>query len=85
MNQRCNRRRVIEHYTFGTVLVGLLALAVAWTPAVAAPGKGGTLRIGMTAADIAYTAGQPDQGFEGFRFVGYQFVRRPGALGSVPR
>jgi peptide/nickel transport system substrate-binding protein len=52
-------------------LVGLLVLAVAWTSATAAAGRGGTLRIGMTAADIAYTAGQPDQGFEGFRFVGY--------------
>ena len=27
----------------------------------------------MTAADIPYTGGQPDQGFEGFRFIGYQF------------
>jgi ABC-type transport system substrate-binding protein len=52
-------------------LVGLLVLAVAWSSAMAATGRGGTLRIGMTAADIAYTAGQPDQGFEGFRFVGY--------------
>jgi len=48
-----------------------MALVMAWTP-VLAQGKGGTLRIGMTAADIANTAGQPDQGFEGFRFVGYQ-------------
>jgi len=55
----------------GGVVVGLLALAIAWTPALA-QGKGGTLRIGMTAADIAYTAGIPDQGFEGYRFVGYQ-------------
>ncbi len=31
----------------------------------------GTLRIGMTAADIPLTTGQPDQGFEGFRFAGY--------------
>ncbi len=30
------------------------------------------LRIGMTASDIPYTGGQPDQGFEGFRFVGNQ-------------
>ena len=29
------------------------------------------LRIGMTAGDIPVTAGMPDQGFEGFRFVGY--------------
>src|SRR4030081_1189442 len=29
-----------------------------------------TLRIGMTAADIPRTLGQPDQGFEGNRFTG---------------
>lgn len=29
-----------------------------------------TLRIGMTAADIPKTSGQPDQGFEGNRFTG---------------
>ena len=57
---------------FGVVTAGLIALGAMWTPALAQSGKGGTLRIGMTASDIAYTAGQPDQGFEGFRFVGYQ-------------
>jgi ABC-type transport system substrate-binding protein len=56
--------------TCGVLLA--LALAVAWAPALAQTGRGGTLRIGMTAADIAHTAGQPDQGFEGFRFIGYQ-------------
>ena len=29
-----------------------------------------TVRIGMTAADIPKTVGQPDQGFEGNRFTG---------------
>ena len=29
------------------------------------------LRIGMTATDIPLTAGQPDNGFEGYRFTGY--------------
>jgi ABC-type transport system substrate-binding protein len=29
------------------------------------------LRVGMTAADIPLTSGNPDQGFEGFRFMGY--------------
>jgi ABC-type transport system substrate-binding protein len=53
--------------------LGLLPLVVTilWPITTAAQGRGGVLRIGMTAADIAYTAGQPDQGFEGFRFVGY--------------
>src|SRR5882762_5141840 len=31
-----------------------------------------TLRIGMTAADIPQTTGIPDQGGEGYRFIGYQ-------------
>jgi peptide/nickel transport system substrate-binding protein len=53
------------------LLVGLLSLVLSAGSAMAQTGRGGTLRIGMTAADIAYTAGQPDQGFEGFRFVGY--------------
>jgi peptide/nickel transport system substrate-binding protein len=58
--------------TLGVITVWLLALGMAWSPAMAAEGKGGTLRIGMTAADIPYTGGQPDQGFEGVRFIGYQ-------------
>jgi ABC-type transport system substrate-binding protein len=52
------------------VTAGLIALALAWTPALA-QGKGGVLRIGMTAADIPYTGGIPDQGFEGYRFIGF--------------
>jgi ABC-type transport system substrate-binding protein len=47
------------------------ALLVAAVSAPAAQ-RGGTLTIGMTASDIPYTGGQPDQGGEGFRFVGYQ-------------
>jgi peptide/nickel transport system substrate-binding protein len=31
----------------------------------------GTLTIGMTAGDLPATTGNPDQGFEGYRFVGY--------------
>ncbi len=34
-------------------------------------GAQGTLRLGMTAADIPLTTGQPDQGGEGQRFMGY--------------
>jgi len=66
---RLDRRHIMK--ILAGVVVGLMALAIAWTP-VLAQGKGGTLRIGMTAADIANTAGIPDQGFEGYRFVGYQ-------------
>ena len=50
-------------------LIALLALgsAAAW-PRVASADT--VLRIGMTAADIPRTLGQPDQGFEGNRFTG---------------
>src|SRR5205085_11410397 len=50
-------------------LIAVLALgtAAAW-PRVA--GAETVLRIGMTAADIPRTLGQPDQGFEGNRFTG---------------
>ena len=50
-----------------------LLLLAACLAAVAAPGLAaaqGTIRIGMTAADIPLTHGQPDQGFEGNRFTG---------------
>ena len=47
----------------------LLAMAsVAALPQIASAQT--TLRIGMTAADIPSTKGQPDQGFEGNRFTG---------------
>ncbi len=49
---------------------GIAALAVAATMASAALAQG-TLRVGMTAADIPLTTGQTDQGGEGMRFMGY--------------
>src|SRR6266699_6347013 len=49
-----------------------LCIVLACQPAAEAQGRGGVLRIGMTAADIPYTPGQPDQGGEGYRFIGYQ-------------
>ena len=55
-----------------TVALLLAVAAPAMPVAAAAQGRGGVLRIGMTAADIPYTGGQPDQGFEGFRFIGFQ-------------
>jgi len=59
-----------------TLLLGVLAGALLTsTPALVSAATSGTtsgttLRIAMTAADIPYTAGEPDQGFEGNRFVG---------------
>src|ERR1700686_604310 len=46
----------------------LAVIAVACLPRIA--GAETVLRIGMTAADIPRTLGQPDQGFEGNRFTG---------------
>src|SRR5882762_9967787 len=46
----------------------MLAMALADLPQFA--GAETVLRIGMTAADIPRTLGQPDQGFEGNRFTG---------------
>ena len=53
-----------------TIAATVLAVAALATraPDVRA---GGTLVIGMTAGDLPITTGNPDQGFEGYRFVGY--------------
>src|ERR1700753_1720594 len=55
--------------TTRAALIAALALtsAAAWRGADSAET---VLRIGMTAADIPRTLGQPDQGFEGNRFTG---------------
>jgi peptide/nickel transport system substrate-binding protein len=53
-------------------LVSALVLGLTLGAASGALAQGGHLRIGMTASDIPYTGGQPDNGFEGFRFVGNQ-------------
>src|SRR6202045_5540590 len=50
------------------VAAAMLAVAAVALPRIAAAET--TLRIGMTAADIPRTLGQPDQGFEGNRFSG---------------
>ncbi|MCB1511304.1 MAG: ABC transporter substrate-binding protein [Hyphomicrobiaceae bacterium] len=52
----------------GAALAAAIMASAVTGPAVAQ----GTLRIGMTANDIPLTWGQPDNGFEGFRFVGLQ-------------
>jgi ABC-type transport system substrate-binding protein len=52
--------------------IAVLALTTAVLPLTSQPGRAETvLRIAMTAADIPDWRGQPDQGFEGSRFVGY--------------
>lgn len=52
------------------IFTAALALTAAMLSSSAAVAQG-TLRIGMTAADIPLTTGQPDQGGEGMRFIGY--------------
>jgi ABC-type transport system substrate-binding protein len=61
------------HVQIGVLLAMLSLVAMPYGHRhAAAQQRGGVLRIGMTAADIPYTAGQPDQGGEGYRFIGYQ-------------
>src|SRR5690242_19236536 len=50
----------------------ICAFAVTWCVVLGRPGEAaGTLTVAMTAGDIPVTTGNPDQGFEGYRFVGY--------------
>lgn len=51
------------------LLGALLVTSILGVPSIAL-GQDKVLRIGMTAADIPRTLGQPDQGFEGNRFTG---------------
>ncbi|HRD75539.1 MAG TPA: ABC transporter substrate-binding protein, partial [Hyphomicrobiaceae bacterium] len=53
---------------YGVLLATALAVGAGVSYAQAPAEK--VLRIGMTAADIPKTNGQPDQGFEGNRFTG---------------
>jgi ABC-type transport system substrate-binding protein len=50
--------------------LSVLYAAIALGAAFPASAQEKVLRIGMTAADIPRTLGQPDQGFEGNRFTG---------------
>src|SRR3954452_11153961 len=57
----------VKSRTATALLTLAVASAFAWPQIAAAETM---LRIGMTAADIPRTLGQPDQGFEGNRFTG---------------
>src|SRR5207245_5405820 len=69
------------HNTRFSIEVLMNKLCAAWMTPIAAIGIGvsiagpaqasGTLTVGMTAGDLPVTTGNPDQGFEGYRFVGY--------------
>ncbi|MDO9597071.1 MAG: ABC transporter substrate-binding protein [Azoarcus sp.] len=56
------------HRLLSALIGSTFAVLTFASPAVLAQEK--VLRIGMTAADIPRTLGQPDQGFEGNRFTG---------------
>jgi peptide/nickel transport system substrate-binding protein len=49
----------------------LLGTALLFGASTSGAQAAGTLTIGMTAGDLPATTGNPDQGFEGYRFVGY--------------
>lgn len=51
--------------------IGIAALAGMMALPGAQAQSEDVLRVAMTAADIPINIGQPDQGFEGFRFMGY--------------
>jgi peptide/nickel transport system substrate-binding protein len=51
-------------------VVGGAAVAALLAASTMPAGAEVVVRIGMTAADIPRTLGQPDQGFEGNRFTG---------------
>src|SRR5689334_11435133 len=61
-------------YCAGGWMRAIRTALLAWTIVAAPTGSacaGGTLTVAMTAGDIPVTTGNPDQGFEGYRFVGY--------------
>lgn len=60
----------IEKPTKGRFKTALAMLAVATALTLPQFAQAQTVKIGMTAADIPRTLGQPDQGFEGNRFTG---------------
>src|ERR1700747_579422 len=62
LSNKSGKRRI------ATLVVGLVLAPGAMLPAIARAET--IMRIGMTAADIPRTLGQPDQGFEGNRFTG---------------
>lgn len=66
MIQRNRIRRGIA-----AVVGGVAMTALGLSPVISKQAEAqGTLRVGMTLADIPVSFGQPDQGFEGFRFMG---------------
>src|SRR6266853_5378924 len=55
----------------GRTIRDVVATALLLSLAASAPSFGQTLRIAMTAADIPTTSGIPNNGGEGYRFLGF--------------
>src|SRR6516164_366820 len=62
LNNKSGKRRIATLVVGLVLAVGVTLPRIAWAETI--------MRIGMTAADIPRTLGQPDQGFEGNRFTG---------------
>src|SRR5215213_4782826 len=69
VKSRSNREAVMKNSGL-LRLAGIPVAAGMLAAAISAASAQSVVRIGMTAADIPKTAGQPDQGFEGNRFTG---------------
>src|SRR5882724_2997944 len=67
LRPRARTDRTFERRALARLTALGLLMAIGSSPVLAQ----GTLRIGMTAADIPLTTGQTDQGGEGMRFMGY--------------
>jgi peptide/nickel transport system substrate-binding protein len=65
--RRPRRGRLEGRTALAQRFLAVLVLALSSATAQA----GGALTVGMTAGDLPATTGNPDQGFEGYRFVGY--------------
>ncbi len=63
--------KIMRGHLFPLLIVGIGLLSSFMIMAPAGSQAQTVLRVGMTAADIPVTFGQPDNGFEGFRFIGY--------------
>ena len=69
-NQFNDRSRAIARW-LACGAVGAVSIASTLSIATSVQAQEKVLRVAMTAADIPINIGQPDQGFEGFRFMGY--------------
>lgn len=57
-------------YSIAALAAAVMATGIAFTLGGTPAQAQGNLRIGMTANDVPLTWGQPDNGFEGYRFMG---------------